>query len=146
MRNTRERIIGIIGVCIDGLVIAGGLLIWTFIYLIRSSTGSSSLPIISFFGELVFFIAYILLLLVGISLVSIVLASVALIKLKNNPKLSGYLFLIAAGISGCVYIYLMIGTSMFLPIQAVAYLIAGILCLQKSHNQTSPWKVGEFKT
>lgn len=135
MRNTRERIIGIIGVCIDGLVIAGGLLIWTFIYLIRSSTGSSSLPVLPFFGELIFYVSYIFLILVVISIVCLVFALVALIKLKNNPKLSGYFFLIAAGMSGCLYIYLLIDISIFFPIQAVAYLIAGILCLQKKRNQ-----------
>lgn len=138
MKSPAERVIGIIGVCMDGLVITGGLLIWTFIYLIRSTTESSSLPFLPFFGELIFLVSYIFLLFVAISIVSLVLASVALIKLKSNPKLSGYLFLIAAGMSGCVYIYLMIDTSIFLPIQAVAYLIAGILCLQKNHNQTSP--------
>ncbi len=130
MKRTWEKILGIIGVCLDGLAIVGCLFLWTIAYLVGFSTDSYSIPLLDFFGELVFLLSFIILFFVAISLICFILALVALIKLKNNPKLSGYLFLIAAGISGFVNIFLMVNFPLFLPIQSIVYLIAGILCLR----------------
>lgn len=130
MKRTGERILGIVGLCIDGLSIVGGLLLWVLVFLIRFSTESYSIPALDFLGELMFLISFVFLFFIAVFLVCFILALVALIKLKKNPRLSGYLFLIAAGINGFINLYLMISSSLFFPFQAIVYLIAGILCLR----------------
>jgi hypothetical protein len=129
MKNNKGKVFGIIGVCLDGLVVVGGLYIWGVVSLINNVTGSNSFFLFDLLESAMILISYIVLLFAAISLVCLILASFALKKVQSNPKLSGYLFLIAAGISGLVSIYLMIH-SIFLCIQSIAYLIAGILCLR----------------
>ena len=144
MKRTGEKILGIIGVCLDGLAIVGGLLIWVLAYMIRFSTASDSIPILDFFAELIFLLSFIVLFFVIVSLICFILGLIAVLKLKNNPRLSGYLFLIAAGISGFINIYLIISSSLFFPIQTAVYLIAGILCLRDKMQLESGIKEEEL--
>lgn len=122
--------LGIVGISLDGLTVIGGLLIWGIIYVNHHPKESFLFPLLDFLAELVLLLSYIILFFVAISLTCLILALFALKKLKSNPKLSGYLFLVAAGISGVVNVYLMIKISLFLPIQSIIYLIAGILCMR----------------
>lgn len=144
MKRTWERVLGIIGVCLDGLAVIGGLLLWVLAYVIRFSTESYSIPTLDFFAELIFLLSFIVLFFVVISLICFILGLIGVIKLKNNPRLSGYLFLIAAGISGFINIYLIISSSLFFPIQTVVYLIAGILCLRDKPQLESGIKEEEI--
>lgn len=144
VNRTWEKVLGVIGVCLDGLAIVGCLSLWAITFLVGASTDSSSIRLINFFGEIVSLLSSIILLFVAIFLICFILALVALIQLKNSPKLSGCLFLVAAGISGFVYIFFMVNVSLFLPIQSIVYLIAGILCLRDNPGVESGVKEEEI--
>lgn len=127
MKLTWEKVFGVIGVCADGVTVLGGLFIWTITYLI----GSDFILFfdLAFLDHVFYIILYVILFFVAISLICLILGLVGLKKLKKKPRLSGYLFLIAAVISGLISIFLLLNTTFILP-QSIAYLIAGILCLR----------------
>lgn len=129
MERTGEKVLGIIGICLDGMIVISGLLLWGFVYFSDRLKGPFSFPLLEFLAELILWLSYIALFYAAISLVCLILALFAIKKLKNNPRLSGYLFLIATVVSGSVHIYLIINLYVFFPIQSFVYLIAGILCL-----------------
>lgn len=144
MKRTTEKVLGIIGIILDGFIVIGGFLLWSFVYFSDISIEPSSFPLTNFIAGVIYFLSYIVLFFAVISLICLILALFGLKKLKSNPKLSGYLFLIAAGISGLINIYIMVNISVFIPVQSIIYLIAGMLCLRDKPRLESGIKEEEI--
>lgn len=127
MQRTVELVLGIIGTAIDFIFFIGlGILL----VLINIGVGISGMEV-----YLDDFLSSFLLILLGAlwipvvsSFISFLLGLIAVIKLKNSPRLSGGLFIAAAVISS----WLMFSGILF---QSLFYLAAGVLCFVKKETE-----------
>ncbi|WP_099156667.1 DUF4064 domain-containing protein [Virgibacillus ndiopensis] len=124
MNRTVERVLGIIGIAMDALIAIFALVL---LVIVTSSIDWIIDPIstqFEFINNFLFVFAQLLWIPIISSLVTFIFGLIAVVKVKKNAKLAGFLF-IAAGVISSWFLFT-IGA-----FQSLLYLVAGIMCFVK---------------